>query len=34
MLSVVFTAWNEEKGIARAIASIKKLADEIIVVVD
>lgn len=34
MLSVVLTAWNAEKDIARAIASVKKLAGEIIVVVD
>lgn len=34
MLSVVITAWNEEKVIARALSSVKKLADEIIVVVD
>lgn len=32
MLSVVFTVWNEEANLARAITSIKKLADEIIVV--
>ncbi len=34
MLSVVLTAWNEEKDIARVISSVKKLADEIVVVVD
>jgi len=34
MLSVVITAWNEEKDIARALSSVKKLADEIVVVVD
>lgn len=32
MLSVVITAWNEEKNIARAISSAKPIADEIIVV--
>lgn len=34
MLSAVITAWNEEKDIARAISSVKKLANEIVVVVD
>lgn len=34
MLSAVITAWNEEKDIARVISSVKKLADEIVVVVD
>jgi len=34
MLSVVITAWNEEKNLPRVVASVKKLADEIIVVVD
>lgn len=32
MLSVVITAWNEEKSIARAISSAKTIADEIVVV--
>lgn len=32
MLSVVITAWNEEKNLPRAVASVKDLADEIIVV--
>lgn len=32
MLSIVITAWNEEKNIARAISSVKGLADEIIVI--
>lgn len=32
MLSVVITAWNEEKNIARAISSAISLADEIVVV--
>ncbi|OGC97748.1 hypothetical protein A2634_05005 [Candidatus Amesbacteria bacterium RIFCSPHIGHO2_01_FULL_48_32] len=32
MLSVVITAWNEEKNIARAISSAKTIADEIVVV--
>jgi len=32
MLSVVITAWNEEKNIARAISSAKPIADEIVVV--
>lgn len=32
MLSVVITAWNEEKNLGRAISSVKTLADEIIVV--
>ena len=32
MLSVVITAWNEEKNIARAISSVKSIADEIVVV--
>ena len=34
MLSIVITAWNEEKNLPRVVASVKKLADEIIVVVD
>lgn len=34
MLSAVITAWNEEKDIARVISSVKKLVDEIVVVVD
>lgn len=34
MLSVVVTAWNEEKNLSRAVASVRQLADEIIVVVD
>lgn len=34
MLSVVITAWNEEKNLPRAVSSVKKFADEIIVVVD
>ncbi len=32
MLSVVITAWNEEKNIARAISSAKVIADEIVVI--
>lgn len=32
MLSVIITAWNEEKNIARAISSAKPIAEEIIVV--
>ncbi|TSC88459.1 MAG: Glycosyl transferase family protein [Microgenomates group bacterium Gr01-1014_16] len=32
MLSVVITAWNEEKNIARAISSAKPIADEIVVI--
>ena len=32
MLSVVITAWNEEKNLSRVIASIKDLADEIVVI--
>jgi len=32
MLSVVFTTWNEEKNLKRAVDSIKDIADEIIVV--
>ena len=32
MLSVVITAWNEEKNIARAISSAKPVADDIVVV--
>lgn len=32
MLSVVITAWNEEKNLPRVASSVKKLADEIIVV--
>lgn len=34
MLSVVITAWNEEENIGRAISSVKKIADEVVVVVD
>lgn len=34
MLSVVITAWNEEKNLPRVVGSVKKLADEIVVVVD
>jgi len=34
MLSVVITAWNEEKNLPRVVHSVKKLADEIVVVVD
>ena len=32
MLSVVITAWNEEKTLPQAVASVKGLADEIVVV--
>lgn len=32
MLSVVFTVWNEEANLPRAVASVKKLAGEIVVV--
>jgi (heptosyl)LPS beta-1,4-glucosyltransferase len=32
MLSVVITAWNEEKNLPRVVASVKKIADEIVVV--
>lgn len=32
MLSVVITTWNEQKALQRAVASVKKLADEIVVV--
>lgn len=32
MLSVVITAWNEELNLPRAIASVKSIADEIVVV--
>jgi len=32
MLSVVITAWNEENNLPRAVASVKGLADEIVVV--
>ena len=32
MLSVVIVAWNEEKTLPRAIASVRTLADEIVVV--
>ncbi len=32
MLSVVITTWNEEKALPRAVASVKKLAGEIVVV--
>jgi (heptosyl)LPS beta-1,4-glucosyltransferase len=31
-ISVVINTWNEEKNIARAISSVKKLADEVVVV--
>lgn len=31
-LSVVITTWNEEKNLARAVSSVKKIADEIVVV--
>lgn len=34
MLSVVITAWNEEANLPRVVSSVKKLADEIVVVVD
>ncbi len=34
MLSVVIVAWNEEKNLPRAVSSVKKIADEIVVVVD
>jgi len=34
MLSVVITAWNEEKNLPRAISSVKRIADEVVVVVD
>ncbi len=34
MLSVVIIAWNEEKNLPRAISSARRLADEIVVVVD
>jgi (heptosyl)LPS beta-1,4-glucosyltransferase len=34
MLSVVITAWNEEKTLPRVVSSVKHLADEIVVVVD
>lgn len=32
MLSVVITTWNEEKTLPRAVNSVKKIADEIVVV--
>lgn len=32
MLSVVITTWNEEKSLARAVSSVKSIADEIVVV--
>ncbi|MEK9201181.1 MAG: glycosyltransferase family 2 protein [Patescibacteria group bacterium] len=32
MLSVVITTWNEQKALPRAVASVKKIADEIVVV--
>ncbi len=34
MLSVVITAWNEAKNLPRAVASVRRLADEIVVIVD
>ena len=34
MLSVVIVAWNEERNLPRVVASVRSLADEIIVVVD
>lgn len=34
MLSVVIVAWNEEKKLPRVVSSVKKIADEIVVVVD
>ncbi len=34
MLSVVIIAWNEEENLARVLSSIKKLANEIVLVVD
>src|SRR3989304_101574 len=34
MLSVVITAWNEEKNLPRVVSSVVELADEIVVVVD
>ncbi len=34
MLSVVIVAWNEEKNLPRAVSSVRKVADEIVVVVD
>lgn len=34
MLSVVITAWNEQDNISRAISSVKKIAGEVVVVVD
>ena len=34
MLSVVIVAWNEEKNLPRAVSSVRKIADEIVVVVD
>lgn len=32
MLSVVITTWNEQKALPRAVSSVKKIADEIVVV--
>ncbi len=32
MLSVVITAWNEEKNLPRVVSSVKKFADEIVVI--
>jgi len=34
MLSVVIAAWNEEATLPRSLASVKDLADEVVVVVD
>lgn len=34
MLSVVITAWNEAQNLPRVVESVRKLADEIVVVVD
>ncbi len=34
MLSVIIVAWNEERNLPRAVASVRRLANEIIVVVD
>ena len=34
MLSVVIVAWNEEKNLARVVASVKDFASEVVVVVD
>ncbi|KKW00293.1 MAG: Glycosyl transferase family 2 [Candidatus Amesbacteria bacterium GW2011_GWA1_48_9] len=34
MLSVVITAWNEEKNLPTVVNSVRRLADEIVVVVD